>query len=63
MELPDCPQCNATSTLMPARVEPRGVKVCSCSSCGTTCRVNADGAVIHESRESPTPAERLDAQA
>jgi len=50
MRLPDCPRCHETSTLTPTGVEPRGVKVCFCSSCGNRYRVNADGAVIHASQ-------------
>ena len=50
MRLPDCPRCDETSTLTPTGVEPRGVKVCFCSSCGNRYRVNADGAVIHASQ-------------
>lgn len=57
MELPDCPHCNNMSTLTPARAEPRGVKVCVCSWCGKTCRINAAGAVIHVDTGVPIPSD------
>lgn len=48
--LPDCPRpgCgHLETTLTVERIEPKGVRVCSCSCCGQRCRVNADGAVVH----------------
>jgi hypothetical protein len=45
--LPDCACCDAVASLTAVRVEPRGVRVCFCTVCAKTCRVNAAGAIIH----------------
>jgi transcription elongation factor Elf1 len=45
--LPDCPQCDAASSLTAVSAEPRGVRVCYCSVCGKQCRVDANGAIVH----------------
>lgn len=48
--LPDCPRpgCgHLNTTLTVERIEPKGVRVCSCSTCGLRCRVDASGVVVH----------------
>ncbi len=47
MTIPDCPYCDSDESMKACRAEPRGVKVCECSTCGRQCRVSADGHVIH----------------
>jgi len=49
--LPQCPSCDAVDTLSIERIDPHGVKVCTCSCCAKRCYVAAGGAIVHvESR-------------
>jgi len=57
--LPDCESCSADDTLSVVALE-GSVRRCVCSCCGKVCRVNANGAVVWEARQTDVGGQVID---